>query len=58
MKKLAVLFFFVLNSHSYSQNIIKGKIINIHKENIGNASITIEDRVMTVYWRFQLLIKI
>lgn len=43
MKKLAVLFFLVSNFYCYSQNIIKGKIININKEAIENASITIEN---------------
>jgi hypothetical protein len=43
MRKLAGLFFLVFNVYCYSQNIIKGKIININKEAIENASITIEN---------------
>ncbi|HPW97030.1 MAG TPA: hypothetical protein PK218_00550 [Flavobacterium sp.] len=43
MKKILNALFLLLVSISYSQNIIRGKVINQDKEIIENASITIED---------------
>lgn len=43
MKKILNALFLLLISISYSQNIIRGKVINQDKEIIENASITIED---------------